>query len=327
MRPSTVLPTGLLYAALHMFLLSKFGSCAPTAFPAPFNGALFPNSRASSFVNAFKQSDLNNQDYSCSKNGQPCGQSGDEDDDDDDEDEDGPITLGKIDYDEYTTPDGTGHVSIGGQTLTYDKDEYTDTGYESDGDYIVDDLSDSEEAEVESEEETQVTDESYTCTRNGYQCGSFPRGSEKDVTIERTKSCTRNGVPCDQFAEGDDEDGEEKFTINKSNDSYKTCTRNGMPCEEYDRLVAQGEVPQKQDEYQIQTGPGHAPQAQQVQRQVQPAQVISQEKAPSVPVQPPVKSGPCSTCAQGDPDDEQMMKAFKKNPGKPGHRGFNWGNQ
>ncbi|KAF8455019.1 hypothetical protein BDZ91DRAFT_801482 [Kalaharituber pfeilii] len=236
---------------------------------APFHGALFPGGAAGAFVGAFKSTHLGNSEFTCSKNGRPCksADEGHEDDDgydsngydsDDDEEVDGVsrVSVGGLDRDEYVDETGVERIVISGEIYNKESSHYADAAYsdEYEDDFLEEDAAAAGGAQVA--EEQQSFDSRQTCTKNGFPCGAFPEGSQKELNIERTSSCTRNGIPCEEYVDGQDDD--QTFTLNKSNDSYKNCTRNGMPCEEYERLAAAGKLPEAESQYQVSNG-GNAP--------------------------------------------------------------------
>ncbi|KAF8463889.1 hypothetical protein BDZ91DRAFT_824713 [Kalaharituber pfeilii] len=190
------------------------------------------------FVDAFKSTRLGNSEFPY----EGYGEDDDGYDSYDDEEVDGVtlVSIGGLDRDEYIGEAGVERIDIS-------RDGYED-------DYLEGDAAEAEEAQVV--EEQQIFDSRHTCTKNGYPCGTFPEGSQKELNIARTSSCTRNGIPCEEYVDGQDDD--QTFTLNKSNDSYKTCTRNGMPCEEYESLAAAGKLPEVESQYQVSNG-GKAP--------------------------------------------------------------------
>lgn len=259
--------SGLTLAAISMHLLAAAVNAIPLPQPLAGRNSLFPTGVAGSFAETFKKTNLGNSEYTCSRNGLPCRDlNNDEDEDDfdsfepgsdsdDDEDEDDGITRfssGSLQREEFTDENGVDKIVISGNIYNSESSQYTDAAFSDEVEYDSDEEMDEDEEEASSIEEFQSVDSTQTCTRNGFPCGQFPEGSQRELNIERTSSCTRNGIPCEEFVEGQDE--EERFTINKSNDSYKTCTRNGMPCDEYERLAAAGELPETENEYQVSTG-------------------------------------------------------------------------
>lgn len=236
--------------------LSAIANAAPTPDPGwgpNGSGRIFPGGAAGALVEAFKTSQLGNSQFSCSRNGLPCNAVSQADFDEDDEDEEGEVddgvtrfSTGTLDREEFVDEDGTERIVISGEIYNEESSDFADAAF-------------GEETDIDDEDSVRqfkASDRSAVCTKNGFPCGAFPEGSQRELNIERTSSCTRNGIPCEEFVEGADEDA--TFTLRKNNDSYKTCTRNNMPCEEYDRLMAEGLIPVTQNDYHISTGSGNA---------------------------------------------------------------------
>ncbi|KAF8429089.1 hypothetical protein EV426DRAFT_672912 [Tirmania nivea] len=234
--------------------LAATASAAPIALPGfagTFNlpvpgrqNSLFPGGVAGAFADAFKSTNLGNSEFTCSRNGLPCGAAPDEADTDAD---DGTtrVTKGGLSRDEFTDAAGVGHTVVSGEIYNSESASFADAAF-SDEDAL-----DADADDVQFAQEFQAADRSHTCTRNGVPCGQFVDGTQQELKIERTASCTRNGVPCADYVDGRDD--AESFTINKSNDSQKSCTRNGMPCDEYERLKEKGELPEE-TEFRVTSG-------------------------------------------------------------------------
>ncbi|KAF8454802.1 hypothetical protein BGX38DRAFT_1171659, partial [Terfezia claveryi] len=256
-HPTTSLSLAtVLLGAVHAAPIALPGFGGNFNLPVPGQnrnpGSLLQSGVAGAFADAFKTTNLGNSEFTCSRNGRPCGASAADLEPDtagsiDDEDDAGiaRISKGGLDRDEFIDVAGIEHTVISGEIYNNESASFTDAAFSDEDDVEVDD------DDVQSVQNFQAADRSYTCTRNGVPCGQFVDGSQQELKIERTASCTRNGVPCSEFVEGKDE--AESFTINKSNDSQKTCTRNGVPCDEYERLKEKGELPDD-NEYRITNG-------------------------------------------------------------------------
>ena len=234
-------------AGLLVALLATQSLAAPA-----FRGSLFPNGAATTFIDAFKATNRGNAEFTCSKNGLPCDAIAADEEGLDDDDGVTRISVGGLSANDFVDEDGVQKSVISGEVYNQENSHFADAAFSDD---FVDDVEFGEFEEVEEEEtvdQGHSSDSRHTCTKNGFPCGQFPEGSQRELNVERTSSCTRNGIPCEEFV--DSQDADESFTVNKSNDSYKTCTRNGMPCEEWERLAAAGQLPDSDNSYTITNG-------------------------------------------------------------------------
>ena len=227
-------------------VLSVIAYAVPIPWGPNGSGRLFPGGAAGALVDAFKTSQLGNSQFSCSRNGLPCNAVSQADDDEDVDDGVTRFSAGGLDREEFIDEDDTERIVISGEIYNEESSDFVDVAFDEEDDTGDEDFV----------QQFKASDHSATCTKNGFPCGAFPEGSQRELNIERTSGCTRNGVPCEEFVEGASEDA--SFTLRKNNDSYKTCTRNNMPCEEYDRLMAEGLIPVTQNDYHISTGSGNA---------------------------------------------------------------------
>ena len=254
MNTQRLLSVGLFWGMVQF--LSVVADAAPIPYPGwgpNGSGRLFPGGVAGALAEAFKTSQLGNSQFSCSRNGLPCNgvlqaDVSEDDEDGEGEDDDGVtrFSTGSLDREDFIDEDGTERIIISGEIYNEERSDFADFAF-------------GEEDDTDDEDSVQqfkASDHSALCIKNGFPCGAFPEGSQRELNIERTSSCTRNGIPCEQFLEEGDADA--TFTLRKNNDSYKTCTRNNMPCEEYDRLIAEGLNPVTQNDYHISTGSGNA---------------------------------------------------------------------